>query len=139
MEKFLKILEWVEAPPLVDHGVVAAELLDVYQRVKASPAGSNGVEHSAWIKGVKVVGALTPFDVASFQQFWLSPDEESRAHVFGDTAAPKGGRKRCALDWSFPNQPKWLHECLTTACAVVCSRRRKEGDSSSASVVRTRS
>jgi hypothetical protein len=89
VDKFLKFLEFRQAWQLTDLGVTAAELLDVYARVKRN--GRDGVEHSAWMKGVKFVSSLTPHEVTDFQQFWLSPDDDVRAMVFHDAA---GRRKR---------------------------------------------
>ena len=65
-------------------------MLDVYERVKK--LGRKGVDHTAWSKGVKVVGAITPLEVVDFQQLWLTPDEETRAMIFGDSST--GGRRR---------------------------------------------
>jgi hypothetical protein len=69
--------------------VDAEEMTDVYERVKRQ--GRLGVDHVVWSKGVKVVGSLTPLEVTDFQQFYLSPNEEARAYVFGE---PETGRRR---------------------------------------------
>lgn len=93
VEKFLNFLQFREAWQLLDHGSDAMEMMELYERVKKA-GGRHGVESAAWVKGVKVVGALTPIEVTDFQQFWLSAGAQDLDFVLGKSA--KGGRKRCA-------------------------------------------
>ena len=90
VEKFLQFLEFRQAWQLTDFGVDAREVVDVYERVKK--LGRNGVDHATWVKGMKVIEALTPLEVTDFQQFWLTPDEEARDLFLGYSSG--AGRKR---------------------------------------------